>query len=152
MTGAPDRAAEDDLADLLVRVVGRVIRRIRPTADDLSAGHFSVLATLERQGPQRVGDLARTERMAAPSMTRVVGALDERGLVARVRSDADARSVLVSITEPGRTLLATAQEQRAATVRDLLGTLADDDVAALRGAAGALSRLADAASDRDGAH
>lgn len=151
MTAAARPRPDDELVATLVRVFGRVARRMRPTADELSAGHFSTLATLERIGPHKASELARVERMAPPSMTRVVQALEGRGLAERVRSADDGRCVLVSITAAGRTLLAEAQTHRARVVRELLDALTPDERSALDAAAPALAALAEAATDTSAA-
>lgn len=130
------------VARRLTPVVLRIGRRIRPTSGELSAGHFSTLATLHRYGPQRPSDLARTERFAPPAVARVVGALEERGLVTRRPSPDDARSSLVEITEEGVRLLTAIRHEQAAAVARLLEALDEDELAVLAGALEPLERVA----------
>jgi DNA-binding MarR family transcriptional regulator len=135
----PDR---DEMAARLARVIGRVGRRTRPTHGGLSAGHYSTLSSVQQLGPQRLGDLARTERVSAPTMTRIVQALEERGLAIRTATPDDARSTTVSSTPEGDRLLRVARVERAAAVRELLDALAPDELAVLAQALGALESIA----------
>ncbi len=121
--GKPGVVTTEAVAARLAPVVLRLGRRIRPASGELSAGHFSTLATLHRHGPQRPSDLARTERLAPPAVARVVGALEERGLVLRRPSPEDARSSLVEITPEGVHLLDSARCEQASVIRALLGEL-----------------------------
>lgn len=113
-------ATAESVARRITPVVLRIGRRIRPSSGDLSAAHFSMLATLRRHGPQRPSDLARIEHVAPPGVARAIGALQDRGLVLRQPSVSDARSSLVEITEDGVRLLDEARERQAETVAELL--------------------------------
>ncbi len=145
-TGRQTVAASEDaraaVARRLTPVVLRIGRRIRPTSGELSAGHFSTLATLHRYGPQRPSDLARAERFAPPAVARVVGALEERGLVTRRPSPDDARSSLVEITAEGVRLLTAVRQEQAADVARMLEALDPDDLAAVARALDPLERVA----------
>lgn len=136
--GSPTAAA---VAARLAPVVLRIGRQIRPSSGELSAGHFSTLATLHRHGAQRPSDLARIERFAPPAVARVVGALEERGLVLRRPSPNDARSSLVEITEAGVRLLADVRREQASEVQALLTELDHDELALLASALVPLERV-----------
>jgi DNA-binding MarR family transcriptional regulator len=143
---APGDDARTAVALRLTPVLLRVGRRIRPASGELAVGHFSLLATLHRLGPQRPSDLARIERFTPPAVARVVGALEERGLVVRRPSAQDARSSLVEITEEGRRLLATTRAEQAQVVARLLSALDDEALAAVSSALDALELVAQGAS------
>jgi DNA-binding MarR family transcriptional regulator len=136
-----------DAAARLAAVVGRVARRIRPTHGDLSAGHFSTLATIERLGPQRPSDLARVERMGAPAMTRIVALLESRGLLERSPAPDDARSVLLHLTADGHRVVGDVRAERAGLVRDLLSGLDEGELQAVADALAALEKVAGAATE-----
>ena len=144
MTGAPAVAdeARTEVAARLTPVLLRVGRRIRPASGELAVGHFSTLSTLWRSGPQRPSDLARTERFSPPAVTRIVGALEDRGLVVRRPSPDDARSSLVEITEEGRRLLVATRTEQAKGVARLLTVLDDDELAQIADALDALEKVA----------
>jgi len=134
------------VAVVLARVAPRVTRRIRPTRAELAAGHFSTLGTLHRFGPLKPGELARVERVSAPTMTRIVTTLEDRGLVTRSQSADDARSVTVALTSDGEQMLQAARADQAAALAEVLGALDDAQVAAIAAALPALEAVARAAS------
>jgi DNA-binding MarR family transcriptional regulator len=136
--------SDDVLAGRLATAIGLLARRLRPVRGELSMGHFSTLAALERHGPQRIGELARAERVSAPVMTRIVAVLHERGLVERRASPEDGRAVRVTIAPAGRALVAEVRAERAASVVELLERVDAGQRAALEGAVGALEALAEA--------
>jgi DNA-binding MarR family transcriptional regulator len=141
----PD-AVRAQVATVLARVAPRVTRRIRPTRAELAAGHFSTLGTLHRFGPLKPGELARVERVSAPTMTRIVTTLEDRGLVVRTQSDEDARCVTVTLTGEGEQMLAAARADQAAALAEVLVALDDAQVAAIAAALPALEAVARAAS------
>src|SRR6059058_5711550 len=89
--------APDDPAARLYVVVGRLVRMLRRTGTaDVSPGALSALSTLARSGPSRLGDLAAREAVTAPTMTRIVAALEDARLVSRGPDPADRRAVVVA--------------------------------------------------------
>jgi DNA-binding MarR family transcriptional regulator len=134
--------SREEVAGRLAVVIGRVGRRIRPAHGELSAGHFSTLATIARFGPQRPSDLARVERVSAPTMTRIVCVLEGRGLVAREQTPEDARSVTIEITPEGARLLGQARADHTAAVGRLLESLDDDELDRVAAALDALETVA----------
>ena len=78
-------------------------RRLRHQAPDgISPSQLSALSTLERIGPLTQGELASTERVKPPTMTRIVAALEDEGLIQRKRDEADKRCSRLSLTKEGR--------------------------------------------------
>src|SRR5579863_8546619 len=72
----------------------------------LSLTGLSTLAALERKGAQRISELAGLQGVAQPSMTVLVGSLEQAALVARRPDPSDGRAVLVSLTAQGEAFLA----------------------------------------------
>ena len=71
----------------------RLARLLRRQADTgLSPSQLSALASVEPHGPMTLGALADHERVAPPTVTKVVGKLEELGLLVR-RADASDRRV-----------------------------------------------------------
>ncbi|GAA4776621.1 MarR family transcriptional regulator [Actinomycetospora chlora] len=119
---------------------------IRSTAGrDLSLTTAATLATLDRDGPQRLSDLAAREGVTQPSMTALVTRLERDGLAVRGDDPADRRAVVVTLTDAGREVLVSRRTRRAARLADLLDGLDPEDRAAVEAAAGALSRLTQSA-------
>jgi DNA-binding MarR family transcriptional regulator len=120
-----------DLAERLAFVAGSLNRRLRPPADALTHVALSALASIERFGEVRPGDLARIEGIAAPGMTRLVGDLEGRGLVARAADPDDGRSQLIRLTDAGVAAVAQARRDRAAGVAEILRGASEQDLATL---------------------
>ena len=122
---------------------------IRSTAGrDLSLTTASTLATLDRDGPQRLSDLAVREGVTQPSMTALVTRLERDGLATRGADPSDGRAVVVTLTDAGRDVLTARRTRRASRLAELLDHLEPDERAAVDAAAGALSRLTRAAPSR----
>jgi DNA-binding MarR family transcriptional regulator len=123
-----------EVAARLAIAVGRISRRIRPSGYGLSLGLLSALSDVVRNGPVRPGDLARTEAVAAPTMTRVIAELERRGLITRSPDPADGRSFFVMATGAGAVAVLEARAERAEHVAALIADLSDDQVACLAAA------------------
>lgn len=113
-------AERQELARRLSLALGLVNRRIRPTDDGLSVGLVSALSTVIAHDGIRAGDLARIEKVAAPSMTRAIAVLEERGLVAREADPADGRASLIRATTAGIKAIDQARDVRAMQLLELL--------------------------------
>lgn len=120
-----------ELAERLAFVAGSLNRRLRPPADALTHIAVSALASIERLGEVRPGDLARIEGIAAPGMTRLIGDLQGRGLVARSADPDDGRSQLIRLTAAGVDAVAEARTGRALGVAAILEDLSPEDHATL---------------------
>jgi len=82
----------------------RVSRRVRFESGDLAPHLVSAMANL-RHGPVTPGELAEVERISAPSMTRTVNCLVDRGLVAREDHPSDGRCKVLTLTASGHDVL-----------------------------------------------
>lgn len=130
-------------AELRLSVM-RLRRRLaheRQPGNELSIGAMAVLGCLHRQGEMTVGELAATERVQPPSMTRIVNCLEEGGWVTRRPHDTDGRQVLVVISEHGIETLLADRARRDAWLAQRLRELTADERAVLRKAAPLLDRL-----------
>jgi DNA-binding MarR family transcriptional regulator len=101
-------------AQTLRRAVSRFQRALRSTRDPESPtpAQLSALGTLSREGAMASGELARRERLKPQSVTRLIAALVEGGLAARIVDSSDRRRLLVSITTHGRQELAREMRRR----------------------------------------
>jgi DNA-binding MarR family transcriptional regulator len=123
-------------------VVARTARRLRQEAGtDLSPSQTSALAAVERHGPLTPSELATCERIQRPTATRVLGRLEEAGLVARAADPTDRRSSLVSLTAEGRALLEDLRTRKDVYLARRLETLEAEELAVLERAADILERV-----------
>jgi len=121
----------------------RVSRRVRyESSGDVRPGQFGVLANLSTNGAKTPGELANDERVQAPSMTRTITMLAERGWVRRDAHPTDRRQILVSITDEGRAVMKATRRQRDEWVNRRAATLTDDERRILAEATPILMRLA----------
>jgi DNA-binding MarR family transcriptional regulator len=131
-----------DLAAQLDRRLAGVSQLLRAQAHrGRSLGALLVLRRLDSEGPLRVTDLAAAERVAQPTMTGLVGRLEQEGLVRKTRDAADARAVRVELTPAGHEQLAAVRATRAAVLQERLDRLDDGARAALAAALPALDQL-----------
>lgn len=124
--------------------LSRRLRNEREAADDLSANSLAVLGTLSRYGPMTIGELAATERVQPPSMTRTVTALCEKGLVERSPHGSDRRVVVVSLTDAAQQVLTESRRRKEAWLNYRLKELSPAERQTLRDAAPILERLSQA--------
>ena len=111
----------------------RLLRTLRreDDASGLSAPRLSALSVIVFGGPMSLAELAAAEQVQSPTMSRIVDALVERGLVTRVARPGDRRSVEIEATREGRHLLEAGRERRVAALVSRLRSLADSERRAL---------------------
>jgi DNA-binding MarR family transcriptional regulator len=122
--------------------IGRLNRRIRvDSAAVLPPLQTSVLVTLEEHEPLRLSELARREAVTPPTMSRVLAALDDAGLLVRTPDPQDARSALVELSAEGRAMIEQLRTERTAVLAERLERLAPEHREALAAAVPALEAL-----------
>jgi DNA-binding MarR family transcriptional regulator len=132
------------LAHDLRLAVMRFSRRLRNQRVDTSVTltHLAALSTLKRHGPMSPGELAAHERVQPPSMTRVVVALENMGLVTRTPHPTDGRQVIIGLTAEAEELLSAEAQAREAWLSERLQDLSPEERAILREAAVIIEKLA----------
>ncbi|MEI2714413.1 MAG: MarR family transcriptional regulator [Nocardioides sp.] len=126
---SPSPASDAALAAELRVGVMRLRRRLaveRHPANDLSLPAMAVLGLLAREDQQTIGELARSERVQPPSMTRTVNCLEDLGLVERRADPRDGRCVVVSLSEHGRGVVLADRDRRDAWLARRLAELPPD--------------------------
>ncbi len=138
------RSKTADLAAQLRGAVTRFHRRLRrERADtDLTLTQGSALTAVEQAGTMTPRGLAAAEGVRPPSMTKVIAALEERGLLHRAAHPTDGRQVILSLTPAGDALLRENRRLREAWLARQLATLTPAERGTLRDAAAILDRLA----------
>jgi DNA-binding MarR family transcriptional regulator len=136
-------AIDSALASALRLSVVRLNRRLRAQRADqtVTLTQLAALSTLKAHGPLTPGELAAYEKVQPPSMTRVLAALEERGLVDRSPHPSDGRQALVELTEAGRNLLDQEVRMREAWLSRRLAELSDEERAVLTAASELIDRL-----------
>jgi DNA-binding MarR family transcriptional regulator len=140
VTARPVETLTTTTADLIpiareVRLAAQSLaRHVKDHTPSLAPHLFTVLAWLE-EGPATAGDLASRERVSAPSMSKSVSELEERGLVSRTVDPHDARQKFVSLTAAGKRALLQGRKDRDRYTAALLVDCTPDELAdLLRGA------------------
>ncbi|MCA2228062.1 MULTISPECIES: MarR family winged helix-turn-helix transcriptional regulator [Nonomuraea] len=131
------------LATALRVSLARLTRRLRrqAAAHSLTPTQFATLAAVERHSAITPGELAELEKVQPPSMTRVIAALEERGLVSRTPHPTDRRQVTVTVTEAAQKLLKEERRLKEAWLSQRLRELTAEERSILRQAAPILEKL-----------
>src|SRR5262249_48090026 len=93
--------------------------------NDIPPLQLSTLVSIEEYGPLRLGELAQREAVTAPTMTRVLAALDERALIVRTPDPDDARSVRVALSRADQEVLGDGRTRRTALLDARLARLTE---------------------------
>jgi DNA-binding MarR family transcriptional regulator len=135
--------ASTELADRLHSTAIHLLRRLRreDARTGLSGPRLSALSVVVFAGPLTLGELAAAEQVKPPTMTRLVRALETRGLVLREADARDGRVVRLRATAKGRTLMAEGRARRVRALAEGLRTLDSSDMTALDAAVGTLERV-----------
>jgi DNA-binding MarR family transcriptional regulator len=136
---------EADEAVRLRRAINKLARRFNTSATDegLTPTQASVLNLIAGRGPIAIGELQRLEHINPTMLSRVVGHLDETGLIVRTPDPDDLRSASLVATEVGQRVHERILAQRAETVSRSAKRLSPDEHAHLILALPALERLAE---------
>jgi DNA-binding MarR family transcriptional regulator len=137
------RGTPAQLAARLRLALNELNRRTRSqeAASGLSPGRLSALAVIAADGPLRIGELAARMAVSTPTVSHVVDALDEQGLIARRHDPQDRRVCLVGISPAGRNRLAELCTQATDLLAGRIGRLPAEQQATLADALPALEAL-----------
>jgi DNA-binding MarR family transcriptional regulator len=139
-----ERGTAEQLAISLREAIMRLNRRLRQAraVGDLTFSQLSALTSLQLAGALTPRELADTERVQPPTMTKIVGKLEERGLVARTPHPTDRRQVILAATEEGRAVYAQFEKARNEWLALQLAELTPDERDTLERAAQILRQVA----------
>src|SRR5437879_3725967 len=125
--------------DALLRAHATLLRQLETDLESktgMALADFDVLAQLAIAGGSlRMSDLADRALISRSGMTRRVARLVHEGLVRRAHADADARGVVVQLTNSGLDRLTVAAPAHLHGVSDLFLTKLDDHELAVLGSA-----------------
>jgi DNA-binding MarR family transcriptional regulator len=118
-----------DLADRLGTATVRLARMLRQQDEgELTPTMRATLGTISRDGPLTLGELAGIEQVAPPTVTKVVGKLEDAGLVTRTADPDDRRICRVSLSDQGVRWLPADRKRRRDWLTEQLRRLNVDDV------------------------
>lgn len=121
----------------------RLARRLRQQADaGLTPSQLSALAVIEFHGSLTLKSLAEHERLAPPSITRVVNKLEADGLVVRTNDLGDRRITRVATSAQGAALMVESRRRKTAWLAGQIARLDPDQQRRLAAALDVLDVLA----------
>ena len=131
-------------------VVNRLSRQFNASArhEGLTPTQASVLGLIAFRESMSLTEVATLEGLNPTMVSRVIGRLDELGLIVRQPSATDLRVTLVSLTPEGQATHARVKEQKAQVIADGLQRLNDRDQASIMAALPALEALSGALAPR----
>ena len=118
---------------MLYRTLDAIMPRFRRIFSefDLTEQQWRVLRVLWESGRSTIGELSEVTLLPAPSLVGIVDRLEQRGLVARRRSEEDRRKVFVLVTAEGAELEAQIMPLVASAYADLKQSVDVDTWAAV---------------------
>lgn len=134
-TGPPEEQSGADLRELAGRLHSTAIHllrhvRVEDRESGLTPARLSALSVLVFGGARSLGELADAEQVTPPTMSRLVSALVEEGLVSREPHPEDGRSVVLRATPEGRQVLEAGRDRRVERLRSLLEGLEPEELEA----------------------
>ena len=141
--GPAPRATKASLPMALLGAREAVMSHFRPMLERLGVNEqqWRVIRVLVEAGPLDATEVAGRANILAPSLTRMIRALTERGLIAKARDDGDGRRVMLSVAPAGLALLRDAVPEQARIYAGLEARFGRDRVEELLGLLEALSAL-----------
>ena len=107
----------------------------------ISPARASALSVLVFGGARSLRELAEAERVTPATMSKLVTALEREGLAQRYPDVTDARAIRIEATAKARQILERGRTRRLDLLERLLVDAGEDEVEAVRVAAGALERV-----------
>jgi DNA-binding MarR family transcriptional regulator len=136
---------DNDTVIRLRRVVLRLARQLHAASreEGLTPTQASVLGITTIRGPLSLAELTELEGINPTMLSRVIGKLDEYGLIKRLRDPDDFRAARVEVTPKGRDVYDRIAAQRSAVISEAVTGLPGGQQAALLAALPALENLAE---------
>jgi DNA-binding MarR family transcriptional regulator len=133
------REAADRIHSAAIHLLRRV-REVDARAMGLSPARASALSVLVFGGAHSLTELAEAEQVTAATMSRLVTALQQEGLVRRYPDVNDARAIRLESTAKARRILERGRARRLDLLEQLLSEAAEYEIEAVRVAAETVER------------
>lgn len=139
---APAATDTTELASRLRLSVTRLARKLRQEAEPgITPSLLIALSSIDRAGALTIGELCAAEQVQPPTMTRIVAALVEAGLVVREPDPGDRRVAWVRATADGAKLLQRSRRRKDEYLAKQIRDLEPGELAVLDEAATILDRI-----------
>ena len=151
MQPEPDAPAQPDDAPLtdvrhslpmaLLRARESVMRQFRPMLErhGVNEQQWRVLRVLSEVDALDASEVAARANILAPSLTRMIRTMEDKGLIARGRDDTDARRVMLRIAPAGQAVIREAAPESRRIYREIEATFGPERMAQLVDLLNALS-------------
>jgi len=132
-----------EIAERLHTAAIHLLRAMRreDESGSLNGPRLSALSVIVFAGPVTLGDLAAAEQVRPPTMTRIVKALEQQGLVVKNQNAEDGRSICLSATTAGKRQLLQGRKRRIGAMVREIDNLPDAEQSLLGDAARILAKV-----------
>ena len=119
----------EELADRLHTAAIHLLRQVRvqDSATGLPPARLSALSVLVFGGAMSLNALAKAEQVRAPTMSRIVDALEAEKLIRRTVNPQDRRAVVLEATEKGTAILWQGRKRRVKFLAKHLSRLSEQE-------------------------
>lgn len=90
--------------------------------------HFEILMLLEEEGTLHVAEIGSRLQIAKAQMTQLVRKLVDLNFIERTLDATDRRIINISLTEPGRKILAEHKQNVMASMQEIMSNLSDREL------------------------
>ena len=106
-----------------------LLRHVRVVDEEMgiTPARASALSVLVFAGARTLTELARAEQVSPPTMSRLVAAMEEEGLIRREPHEDDARAVRLHATPKARRILERGRARREQVLEELFASLSAAD-------------------------
>ena len=114
----------------LLRARESIMVQFRPmlARHDVTEQQWRVLRALNENSPLDATDVADRASILAPSLTRIIKALEDRGFIAKGKFADDGRRVQLSITPAGSSFIAEISPERRVIYQDIESRFGPEDL------------------------
>ena len=120
--------------------------RVQDSALGIGPSQLSALSVIVFRGSASLHELAKTEQIRAPTMSRIVDALVEAGMVKREVNKKDRRSITISPTAKGVRVMREGRRRREMRLTEILTPLSREEIRLIGKASELLSKALQATS------